>query len=220
MNSEEKINVCGDNNKLFLIKDGKKIPYTPINGLSILIEGNNNVIEIELPSNFVSSSITVAGDNNYLSISKTKHRFIRRTSFGLANGGTIKIGSGLSVYRDLNIVAKNGKSILIGDECMIAREVVIRNDDAHVIVDKNTGELINPPEDIFIGNKVWIGMRSVILKGTKIADESVVGAMSLVNKKFEEGNIVLAGVPAKKVKENISWLRMDYEDYIKKQALK
>ena len=57
-------------------------------------------------------------------------------------------------------------------------------------------------------------MRSLILKGAKISDGSVVGAMSLVNKKFEEENIVLAGVPARKIRGNVSWKRMDYNDYL------
>lgn len=206
--------VKGENNNIFLIKDGIRIPYSTLEGLYIDIKGNNNTVEIELPSNFKSTHITIAGDNNFISIAKTGHRYIRKTTFGLSNGGKITVGSGLSVYRDLNVVAKNTKSVHIGNECMIAREVVIRNDDAHVMFDKNTGELINPPDDIYIGNNVWIAMRSLILKGAKISDGSVVGAMSLVNKKFEEENIVLAGVPARKIRGNVSWKRMDYNDYL------
>ncbi len=218
MNNDLKFKVIGNNNNVFLIENGVKIPYKEIKGLSFDINGNNNIVEIELPCNFISTSITISGDSNYLSIKSTKHRYIRHTSFGLDNGATIKVGSGLSVYRNLNIVSKNNKTVQIGDECMLARDIMIRNDDGHVILDKITGEVLNLPDDIFIGNKVWIGMRSVILKGSKISDGSVVGAMSLVNKKFDESNILIAGVPAKKIRENIDWERNNYAQYISKKG--
>ena len=216
MEKDLKFNVSGNNNKVILVKNGVEIPYKNLKGLSIEINGNDNTVIIELPSNFIATSIVILGDSNYLSIKSTKHRTIRHTTFGLDNGATIKIGSGLSVYRKLNIVSKNHKTIQIGDECMIAREVMIRNDDGHVILDKNTGEILNVPDDIFIGDKVWIGMRSIILKGSKISNGSVVGAMSLVNKSFDEENILIAGVPAKKIRDNITWERNNYAQYIKK----
>ena len=116
----------------------------------------------------------------------------------------------MSAYRDINIVAKNGKNITIGNECMFAREIMVRNNDGHVIIDKNTKEVINPPEDIVIGDNVWVGMRVMILKGSVIPNGSVVGAMSLVNKKFEDENTLIAGVPANIVRSDIEWRREDY----------
>jgi acetyltransferase-like isoleucine patch superfamily enzyme len=133
----------------------------------------------------------------------------------LEGGSQIHIGSGLSSYKDINIVAKNGKNIFIGDECMFAREIMIRNNDGHIILDRETGEVLNKPEDIVIENNVWIGMRSVILKGSLVKSGSVIGAMSLVNKKFDEENILIAGVPAKKIRSNIEWRREDYAMYMK-----
>lgn len=56
---------------------------------------------------------------------------------------------------------------------------------------------ITSPVDI--GNNVWIGMRSAILKGTKIRDNSVVGLMSVVSGKFPQNSIIV-GNPGKVVK--------------------
>jgi acetyltransferase-like isoleucine patch superfamily enzyme len=98
---------------------------------------------------------------------------------------------------------------------MFAREIMIRNNDGHIILDRETGEVLNKPEDIVIENNVWIGMRSVILKGSLVKSGSVIGAMSLVNKKFDEENILIAGVPAKKIRSNIEWRREDYAMYMK-----
>ena len=191
------LNISGNNNEIVLIKDGKEIPYEPIKGLSINVTGNSNKIVIELPSKFINTSIIMNGDNNYFSIKPTRHRFIRHTSFGMENGGIITLGGGISVYRNLNVVAKSGKRVDIGDECMFARDIIIRNNDGHTITDTITGEILNAPEDIKIHDKVWVGTRCMILKGSEISEGSIVGAMALVNKKFCEPNILIAGGPAK-----------------------
>ena len=159
------------------------------------------------------------GDNNYFSIKPTRHRFIRHTSFGMENGGIITLGGGISVYRNLNVVAKSGKRVDIGDECMFARDIIIRNNDGHTITDTITGEILNAPEDIKIHDKVWVGTRCMILKGSEISEGSIVGAMALVNKKFSEPNILIAGVPAKKIRENVAWDRADFDSYVNNNVI-
>lgn len=213
------LNISGNNNEIVLIKDGKEIPYEPIKGLSINVTGNSNKIVIELPSKFINTSIIMNGDNNYFSIKPTRHRFIRHTSFGMENGGIITLGGGISVYRNLNVVAKSGKRVDIGDECMFARDIIIRNNDGHTITDTITGEILNAPEDIKIHDKVWVGTRCMILKGSEISEGSIVGAMALVNKKFSEPNILIAGVPAKKIRENVAWDRADFDSYVNNNVI-
>lgn len=213
-NNNYKINGVG--NKIIFIENGDFVDKE-IKGLNITINGDNNYVEIELPSKFISSAIVIDGDNNKFILKSTKHRVIRYTTFGLEGGSQIAIGSGLSVYRDVNIVAKNGKNITIGDECMFAREIMIRNNDGHIILDRKTGEVINPPEDIVIGDNVWVGMRVMVLKGAVIPKGAVVGAMSMVNKKFDEENILIAGAPAEKIRSDVEWHREDYAMYMKGQ---
>ncbi len=207
----------GIGNEIVILENGKRVEKD-ISGLNITITGNNNYVEIELPSKFVSSAVVLEGDNNKFILKSTKHRVIRHTTFGVEGGSQISVGSGLSAYRDINIVAKNGKNITIGDECMFAREIMVRNNDGHIILDRKTGEVINPPEDIVIGDNVWVGMRVMILKGAVIPKGSVVGAMSMVNKKFEEENILIAGAPAEKIRSDIEWRREDYAMYMKNQS--
>ena len=45
------------------------------------------------------------------------------------------------------------------------------------------------------------------MKGTELADSTVVAAGAVCTKKYEHGNVVLAGNPAKVVKEKIDWDR-------------
>ncbi|MBQ1175732.1 MAG: hypothetical protein IIX56_04955 [Treponema sp.] len=67
------------------------------------------------------------------------------------------------------------------------------------------GNIINENKPIEIGNHVWIGAKSTILKGTKIADGSVIGAGSLCAGLLSDEKSIYAGQPAKLIKKNINW---------------
>jgi len=56
-------------------------------------------------------------------------------------------------------------------------------------------------KDIVIGKNCWIGMNSVILPGVSIANNTIIGAGSVVTKSFFEEKIIIAGNPAKKIKD-------------------
>lgn len=56
-------------------------------------------------------------------------------------------------------------------------------------------------KDIVIGDNCWIGMNVVILPGVKLGNHTIVGAGAIVTHSFEEGNCVIAGNPAKKIRD-------------------
>lgn len=56
-------------------------------------------------------------------------------------------------------------------------------------------------KDIKIGKNCWIGMNSVLLPGVELGDHTIVGAGSIVTKSFKDGNCVIVGNPAKKIKD-------------------
>lgn len=86
--------------------------------------------------------------------------------------------------------------IIIGDGSYIAPNVgfITQN---HNMYDLNKHE---KSEDIIVGKNCWIGMNSVILPGTTLGDNTIVGAGAVVTKSFPDGNCVIAGVPAQKIK--------------------
>ena len=64
---------------------------------------------------------------------------------------------------------------------------------------------LNEDEEISIGNNVWIAARTMILKGSVIPDGSIVGAGSIVRKKFQQPHCLISGVPANISKEKVVW---------------
>lgn len=61
--------------------------------------------------------------------------------------------------------------------------------------------------EIILGESCWIGMNAVILPGVELGPHTIVGAGSVVTHSHKEGHVVLAGNPAKIIKE----IQMDEE---------
>jgi len=91
------------------------------------------------------------------------------------------------------------KEIRIGKNCVIASGVNILDANGHELIsgDRTWGR--DTPEPIIIGDNVWIGLNSVILKGTIIGNNSVVGANSVVKGEFSKNSLII-GNPGKVVK--------------------
>lgn len=50
-------------------------------------------------------------------------------------------------------------------------------------------------------------------KNVKISDNSIVGWGSIVTRKFDEPNVIIAGIPAKVVKRGVNWDRKCINKY-------
>lgn len=90
----------------------------------------------------------------------------------------------------------------IGDRCMFSRNVRIMTSDGHDIL--QDGIRTNLARDIIIGSRVWLADGVTILKGVDVGDGSVVGIGSLLTASMPS-NSISVGVPAKIIKENVSW---------------
>lgn len=172
------IKLAGRNNRLVL-GEGVEISHCEIR-----LDGEDNLIEIGARTRFSSGKI-----------------YLRHT-----RGQHIRIGADTTV-EGAYLLIDEAASIDIGEDCMLSTDILIRTGDKHSIIDVESNQRINPSRDVRIADRVWIGRDVQILKGTVLHPESVVGACSLVAKAFEEGNCVVAGVPAKIVKRGIRWDR-------------
>lgn len=115
----------------------------------------------------------------------------------VAKGGKLILNGGF-INEDVQITA--GDVVEIGKDFTCGRDVVIRSYDGHTICQE--GYKVSEP--IKIGNHVWIGQGATILKGVTIGDGAIIAAGAIVTRDVPAGCVV-AGVPAKVVKENVQW---------------
>ena len=121
------------------------------------------------------------------------------------SGCTISLGAHTALCGDIQLAAMEGTDITVGKGCLFANAVRLRTGDSHSLLKKSTGARINPSKSITVGNHVWVGTGVTILKGVQVADGCVVGAGSLLAKAYSQPNCVLAGVPAREVKQDVDW---------------
>ena len=121
------------------------------------------------------------------------------------NGGRIKIGdnvgmSGSTIYA--------WDEITIGDNTIIGANCKIIDNDFHPIdTDVRRKDMQNHTvtadrvlkKPVHIGKNVFIGCNSLILKGTEIGDDCIVGAGSVVSGTFPPGSVI-AGNPARVIR--------------------
>ena len=83
--------------------------------------------------------------------------------------------------------------IIIGDRCAITHGCVILSHDP---AKKRIHRKNKVEGTVRLGNKVFVGVNSIILKNVTIGDNSIIGAGSVVTKDVPP-NVVVAGNPAK-----------------------
>lgn len=167
----------------------------------IKINGSHNSVTIE-KGLYKNIDIGINGNNHKIHIKSTDR--ISGLKIVVQNhDNEIIIESGVGVAGALLVACGKNNRIFIGRDTMISTDVAMWGCDGHSIT--QNGEIVNLSKPIIIGSHVWIGTGAKILKGTIIGDNSVVGLGSLLNGKEYPANVVIAGMPAKIVKENIEW---------------
>lgn len=150
---------------------------------------------------FKGSAIKIGdGTSIYSSFSSNMLGLYQRSIIVARYGGKIEIGkecgiSGSTIYA--------WKSIKIGDNTRIGANCKIVDNDFHPIEleyrHKGLNEQYTRKAAIEIGDDCFIGMNSIILKGTKLGNNVIVGAGSVVHGEFPN-NVIIAGNPAKIIK--------------------
>jgi acetyltransferase-like isoleucine patch superfamily enzyme len=102
---------------------------------------------------------------------------------------TIRIGDGTYLNRGVEVVAAT--CVEIGRDCAIGRDVIIMDSDQHAL----PGEAF-APSPVTIGDRVWVGARTIVLKGVSIGHDSIIGAGSIVTRDIPPSCIAV-GQPAR-----------------------
>jgi acetyltransferase-like isoleucine patch superfamily enzyme len=123
-----------------------------------------------------------------------------------------KIIIGKYSYIGKNTQIDSCVEVKIGNYCMISNNVLIQDHNSHPInkldrrkqliklQDRPTNVYESATKKIIIGDDVWIGTDSTILKGVTIGNGSIIAARAVVTKNIPPNSIV-AGNPGKIVKK-------------------
>lgn len=137
-----------------------------------------------------SGASLIIGDNS----------FIGESCYIKCFGGKIEIGYDVSI---------NSKSFLngcgglkIGNNTRIGTQSIMiasnhKFDDPDILVKDQITK-----QGISIGENIWFGARVTVLDGVTIANNSVIGACSLVSKNITEAGVYV-GIPAKKLEKSL-----------------
>ncbi len=118
--------------------------------------------------------------------------------------GNLIIGKNFSTNK--NCFLSCSRNVVIGDDVMLGWNVKIFDASGHKIF--YDGKPNMDQEDINIGDHVWLCSESQLLKGAEIGNDSVVGWGSIVTKKLNDNNCLIAGAPAQIKKKNVTWTHL------------
>lgn len=107
--------------------------------------------------------------------------------------GTMTIGNNVCINSNCFFVCR--QEVFIGDDVMFGPNVVLFDHD-HDYRSSRWKDKYKSSE-IVIGNHVWIGANVVILRGTRIGDNCVIGAGTVIKGRIEDNSIVYGGIENK-----------------------
>lgn len=116
-----------------------------------------------------------------------------------ANFGGHHCHFGKNVYANYNLTAVDDTHIYVGDNTMIAPNVILASA-AHLLdpEERRKGYQYNQP--VHIGKNCWLGAGVIVVPGVSIGDDTVIGAGSVVTKDIPSG-VVAVGNPCRVIKE-------------------
>lgn len=145
----------------------------------------------------------------------------RNVKIIIEDGAKLKLGRNVRLEHDTVIYCKKGSMVVIGQNTStghhteiscnnhidIGKDIIMgaftyitdsnhRYDIAGVPIAKQ-GMTVGKTK---IGSNVWLGRGAMVLKDAEVGDNSVIGANSVVTKRFKN-NCVLGGIPARVIKE-------------------
>jgi carbonic anhydrase/acetyltransferase-like protein (isoleucine patch superfamily) len=170
-----------------------KFYYEPILRSRCASVGRNMQTDGDIPLILGSGKIVI-GDNV-----KIGNRNAWILSSNLYEYPELTIGSHTVV--NYQVVISVECRVTIGSNCQIAGESIIFDNNSHSIYYTNDRKMSkDDTAPITIEDNVWIGMRSMIMKGVTIGRGSVIAAGSVVTKDVPSMTVV-GGNPARVLKE-------------------
>ena len=112
----------------------------------------------------------------------------------VGKGAKLTLGDNFCNTAEARIICAD--NITLGKNVLLGWETLIMDTDWHSTVNLKNNEIMAYHKPIVIGDNVWTGQKSTILKGVHIAKGCIVASCAVVTKSFEEENALIAGNPA------------------------
>lgn len=168
---------------------------------AVSFNGENNLLYCEKNVRLTKSELIFHGNESLVYLGEAEHKL----RLDIFHNSVAHFGRNNSYTERMHLALSEQKHFFMGDGGIVAFGVFVRNSDPHLIYDCESGKRINPTKSVYIGDHVWLGQNTCILKGTRIDSGSIVGANSVITGKSIGHNSIWAGNPAKKIKDNIFW---------------
>ena len=150
---------------------------------------------IEYPSNIPDAKFVSVGDNTTI----LKNSRIQVYNALTGNRANVTIGHNCYIGSSLSILA--GANVEIGDDVLIASNVLITSED-HGINPESEIPYMNQPlicKPVKIGSGTWIGEKVSVLPGVTIGQRCIIGTSAVVTKDIPDFCLAV-GIPARIIK--------------------
>jgi acetyltransferase-like isoleucine patch superfamily enzyme len=197
-----------------IITDASGIPSLKLNKIignfelinsKVIFDGENNVLFTGNAPVRLKDTVIHFSHNNSLVFIDNKQQFDLSVNILCRNDTVFCLGKD-AWCKTLKVQCHEQKSVIIGNNSLIATDCRIENSDHHMIYDINNGKpytRMNLAKHILIGDHVWLGKNSVVLKGTMIGSGAIIGTESVLPNKVVPSNSAFAGNPAKLVRTGV-----------------
>ena len=116
-------------------------------------------------------------------------RFRKRFSLNISKEGYVEIGDNVFFNDDCSINCH--EKIVIGNNCKFGQGVLFFDHDHDLKKENISNELKYITEPVVIGNNCWVGASNMLLRGTTIKDNCIIGAGCILKKTIERNSIYI-----------------------------
>ncbi len=131
------------------------------------------------------------------------NKFYITSDFHLLIYSRLYVGENFFANHGFRVICR--KNIQIGTNCMFGWDVSILDNDGHDIFINDAKK--DTVKSVIIGDNVWIGSKSTILKGTSVGCDSVVGFGALVSGNYPPESIIANQKAQAYQYDKVKWTR-------------
>lgn len=193
----------------------RETPGSSFTSSKVAFYGTGNVLHVEDGAQLRNCTLNFRGDGAVVHVRASRRAAQLKVT--VYNESVFYLGPGASFTSAARILPSERTHVIIGSDAMFSSRVAFRTADPHLVYSATTHRRINPSRSIWIGDHVWLGEESLVLKGARVGSGSILAARSVVTKDVPS-NATAAGAPARVVGSQIFWTRPSVHTYTKDQT--